>query len=453
MFSARFLYKNATSLSFRTCRHVNNNCKVRQYSGLRTRIPVSCALMNTTIEESSKDSPFWNIDVLGLCRKGALGVMVMGVSLCGTALYADTATAYAQPQVAEVWSTKTNSKIQEVHRDSLPSAKELSAEELATIQLFQQTTPAVVNITNIVNARKPYSANVFEIPLGQGSGFLWDTKGHIVTNFHVIKGSSSLRVTLIDQQVFPAKVIGADPSRDVAVLQLDAPKEVLERLAPAEINDSSSLFVGQRVYAIGNPFGLDHSLSSGIISGLNRELGGIKNAIQSDCSINPGNSGGPLLNSRGEVIAMNTAIVDPGGKGGFNGIGFAVPMSDVKGLVDQILKFGRVIRPALGVTVAPPQALRQLGLDGVLILDVPKNSPAYKAGMVGLSRDSYGRLILGDIITGINGKPVRDQGDLFDVLDTLSVGSTVTIDSLRGGQEKRAFTVTLEERSTTLTFE
>eukprot|EP00889_Picochlorum_renovo_P001187 jgi/Picre1/28217/NNA_003623.t1 len=293
------------------------------------------------MESSSTDSPFWKIDVLGLCRKGALGAMVIGMSLFGTVVYPDTANAYAQPQVAEVWSTTASSKKQEVYRDALPSAKELSADELATIQLFQQTTPAV------------------------GSGFLWDTKGHIVTNFHVIKGSSSLRVTLIDQQVFPAKVIGADPSRDVAVLQLDAPKEVLERLTPAEINDSSSLFVGQRVYAIGNPFGLDHSLSSGIISGLNRELGGIKNAIQSDCSINPGNSGGPLLNSRGEVIAMNTAIVDPGGKGGFNGIGFAVPMSDVKGLVDQILKFGRVIRPALGVTVAPPQALRQLGLDGV----------------------------------------------------------------------------------------
>lgn len=331
---------------------------------------------------------------------------------------------------------------------------DLQAEEIATIELFSENTSSVVNITNIVNARKPYSTNIFEIPLGQGSGFIWDNQGHVVTNFHVIRGSSALRVTLIDQSTYSATVVGADPSRDIAVLKIDAPAEVLKKLKHVQIGDTSTLFVGQKVFALGNPFGLDHSLSSGIISGLNRELaeeGGvrIKNAIQSDCSINPGNSGGPLLASNGKVVGINTAIADPTGKGGFNGIGFAIPIADAKGIVDQILQYGRVIRPALGVTVAPPSALRQLGLEGVLILDVPLNSPAYDAGMTGISRDSYGRLVLGDIIVAIDGKPVKNQGDLFDILDHLSVGQTIQIDSLKAGREKKTYKVVLKEKQQT----
>lgn len=329
---------------------------------------------------------------------------------------------------------------------------DLQAEEIATIELFSENTSSVVNITNIVNARKPSSTNIFEIPLGQGSGFIWDAAGHIVTNFHVIRGSSALRVTLIDQNTYPATVVGADPSRDIAVLKLDAPQEVLRKLKPVELaKDTSSLYVGQKVFALGNPFGLDHSLSSGIISGLNRELaedGGvrIKNAIQSDCSINPGNSGGPLLASNGKVVGINTAIVDPTGKGGFNGIGFAIPIADAKGVVEQILQYGRVIRPALGITVAPPSALRQLGLEGVLILEVPSGSPAATAGMTGISRDSYGRLVLGDIIVAIDGKPVKNQGDLFDILDGLQVGQTIRIDSLKAGTDKKSYQVVLKEK-------
>ena len=328
---------------------------------------------------------------------------------------------------------------------------DLQADEIATIELFSQNTSSVVNITNIVNARKPYSTNIFEIPLGQGSGFIWDEKGHIVTNFHVIRGSSALRVTLIDQSTYPATVVGADPSRDIAVLKLDAPPDVVKTLKHVEIGDTSTLFVGQKVFALGNPFGLDHSLSSGIISGLNRELaedGGvrIKNAIQSDCSINPGNSGGPLLASNGKVVGINTAIADPTGKGGFNGIGFAIPIADAKGVVDQILQYGRVIRPAIGVVCAPPSALRQLGLEGVLILDVPSGSPAAAAGMTGISRDSYGRLVLGDVIVAIDGKPVKNQGDLYDILDGLKVGQTITIDSLKAGTQKKSYQVVLKEK-------
>jgi S1-C subfamily serine protease len=384
--------------------------------------------------------------------------LVVGCALLGMGLLANTQPALAESrqQVSQVWGPSDASSMYRStfleNKETLPNPRDVSAEELQTIQLFSSNTSSVVNITNIVNARRPYSTNIFEIPLGQGSGFIWDSDGHIVTNYHVVRGSASLRVTLIDQRTFPAKVIGADPSRDVAVLKLEAPPDVIQQLRPVELGDKDPLFVGLKVFAIGNPFGLDHSLSSGIISGLNRELaeeGGvrIKNAIQSDCSINPGNSGGPLLNSKGHVIAINTAIVDPTGKGGFNGIGFAVPISDAKGIVDQILKYGRVIRPAIGVTLAPAYTLRQLGFeDGVLVLDVPEGSPAYSAGLVGISKDSYGRLTLGDIIVAVEGKPVKNQSDLLDILDTLRVGQKIQIDTLRGGNEKKTFHVTLKER-------
>eukprot|EP00887_Chlorella_sp_A99_P005565 scaffold1.g5565.t1 len=312
----------------------------------------------------------------------------------------------------------------------LPAASELSPDELATVQLFKENTPAV----------------------GQGSGFVWDTKGHIVTNAHVIRGAAEVQVALIDQQVFPAKIIGGDVSKDIAVLQLEAPKEVLAQLKPITLGASSNLAVGQRVYAIGNPFGLDHTLTSGIISGLNRELssGGagpsLRNVIQTDAAINPGNSGGVLLDSKGRLIGINTAIADPSGRGGFSGVGFAIPIDTVKGLVEQILTYGRVVRPVLGINLAPPQALRQLGLQGVLVLDVPPGTPATKAGIEGLRRDGYGRLTVGDVIIGMNGKQVRNEADLFNILDDCKVGDAVKLDLLRHGRERKTVSVVLAER-------
>lgn len=348
-----------------------------------------------------------------------------------------------QPSVAAVPAVMES-------KQPLPS--DLSPEELSMVKLFQENTPCVVNISNIIAARTPFSMDVLKLPQGQGSGFIWDHKGHIITNYHVIRGATEVRITLIDGSTYPAKLIGGDASKDIAVLQLDAPPAVLQNLKPVALGTSSSLFVGQKVLAIGNPFGLDHTLTSGIISGLNRELAngyhaGLRNVIQTDASINPGNSGGPLLDSRGRLIGINTAIADPSGKGASSGVGFALPIDSVKGLVSQILKHGRVIRPVLGVTIGPPQALRQLGLEGVLILEAPPGSPAAKAGMQGISRDSYGRLILGDVIVGLNGKAIKREVDLFDALDQCKVGEKAVVEVLRKGSIKLQFHVVLQERA------
>ncbi|KAL4433043.1 hypothetical protein ABPG77_006470 [Micractinium sp. CCAP 211/92] len=343
------------------------------------------------------------------------------------------------------------------NKTPLPNLSELSADEVLTIRLFKENTPCVVNIANIATARQFYSTDIMKIPQGQGSGFVWDASGHIVTNYHVIRGASEVQVSLIDQSTYPAKIIGGDPAKDVAVLQLQAPKEVLANLRPIQLGASSSLAVGQKVFAIGNPFGLDHTLTSGIISGLNRELntgyGGssLRNVIQCDAAINPGNSGGPLLDSRGRLIGINTAIADPTGKGASSGIGFAIPIDTVRGLVEQILKFGRVVRPVLGITIAPAQALRQMGLEGVLVMDVPPGTPADKAGMQGIKRDGYGRIVIGDVIVGLNGKPVRKEADLFDTLDGCKVGETVQVEVLRGGRQRKTLTLQLAERQPEVT--
>ena len=373
----------------------------------------------------------------------SLGAAALAATLTFSPPVISRAEAMSGPPIAAIPATMQS-------KQPLPSGGYLSPEELATVRVFQENTPAVVNISNIIAARTRYSMDVMKIPQGQGSGFIWDTNGHIVTNYHVIRGASEVQVTLIDQTVWKAKIIGGDASKDVAVLALLAPPEVLKNLKPVTLGESSGLFVGQRVLAIGNPFALDHSLSAGIVSGLNRELQtngpGLRGVIQTDAAINPGNSGGPLLDSRGHLIGINTAIADPSGKGSSSGVGFAVPIDTVKGLVDQILTYGRVVRPVLGVTIAPPQALRQLGLEGVLILDAPKGSPAAKAGLQGISKDNFGRIVIGDVIVGFNNTPIKSEGDLFDQLDKCQVGDKVKLDVLRQGQKKVSLTVTLGER-------
>lgn len=378
---------------------------------------------------------------------GTLGAVTLAASLAYSPPVSLARTEnFSSPAVAAVPVVMQS-------KQPMPSAQELSPEELATVKLFQENTPTVVNISNIIAARTPFSMDILTLPQGQGSGFIWDTKGHIITNFHVIRGASELRVALIDQSVWRARVIGGDPSKDIAVLQLDAPPEILANLKPITLGQSSGLFVGQKVLAIGNPFGLDHTLTAGIISGLNRELAtgmgpGLRNVIQTDAAINPGNSGGPLLDSRGRLVGINTAIADPSGKGSSSGVGFAIPVDTVRGLVEQIITYGRVIRPVLGITIAPPQVLRQLNLEGVLVLDVPRGSPAAKAGLQGISKDSFGRVMIGDVIVGLNGKPVRKEGDLFEALDNCKVGDTVQVEVLRGkGARKETVKVTLAERA------
>ncbi|KAI3976268.1 hypothetical protein MKX01_021810 [Papaver californicum] len=318
------------------------------------------------------------------------------------------------------------------------SPRKLQTDELATVRLFQENTPSVVYITNLAVRQDAFTLDVLEVPQGSGSGFVWDKDGHIVTNYHVIRGASDLRVTLADQSTFEAKVVGFDQDKDVAVLRVDAPKE---KLRPIPVGVSADLLVGQKVFAIGNPFGLDHTLTTGVISGLRREISSaatgrpIQDVIQTDAAINPGNSGGPLLDSSGSLIGINTAIYSPSGAS--SGVGFSIPVDTVGGIVDQLVKFGKVTRPILGIKFAPDQSVEQLGVSGVLVLDAPPNGPAGKAGLLATKRDSYGRLILGDIITSVNGKKVSNGSDLYRILDQCNVGDEVTVEVLRGDRKEK----------------
>ncbi|KAK8587767.1 hypothetical protein V6N13_086741 [Hibiscus sabdariffa] len=324
--------------------------------------------------------------------------------------------------------------------------RKLQSDELATVLLFQDNTPSVVNITNIAARQDAFTLDVLEVPQGSGSGFVWDKDGHVVTNYHVIRGASDLRVTFADQSTYDAKVVGFDQDKDVAVLRVDAPKD---KLRPVPVGTSADLLVGQKVYAIGNPFGLDHTLTTGVISGLRREISSaatgrpIQDVIQTDAAINPGNSGGPLLDSSGNLIGINTAIYSPSGAS--SGVGFSIPVDTVSGIVDQLVKFGKVTRPILGIKFAPDQSVEQLGVSGVLVLDAPANGPAGKAGLQPAKRDAYGRLILGDIITSVNGKKVISGTDLYRILDQCKVGDKVTVEVLRG-DHKEKIPVILEPR-------
>jgi len=323
----------------------------------------------------------------------------------------------------------------------------LNSEESTTVSLFKRNTPSVVYITNLAVQRDQFTLDVLEVPQGSGSGFIWDSDGHIVTNFHVIRGAQDLLVTLSNQEEVKAKVVGFDQDKDVAVLQI-RPKDASESLSPVTLGKSNELQVGQNVYAIGNPFGLDHTLTMGIISGLNREINSsitgrpIQNVIQTDAAINPGNSGGPLLNSAGSVIGINTAIYSATGTS--SGVGFAIPSDTVTGIVEQIIEFGRVTRPVIGISFAPDVSVEALGVQGVLVLDAAKEGPAGRAGVRPTKRDEYGRLVLGDIITAIDGKRIKTSSDLFKILDTCKVGQTISLEVLRGSG-KQTLDLTLDE--------
>ena len=334
----------------------------------------------------------------------------------------------------------------------------LTPEERSTVELFRQAAPSVVYITNLQRVgvqKSDFSLDITQIPRGSGSGFIWDDDGHIVTNHHVVAGASDLRVTTIDQKSYPARLVGFDEDKDIALLQVedDGLKTGFKRVKQG---CSKNLLVGQQVLAIGNPFGLDHTLTQGIISGLGRTISSqngkpINGVIQTDAAINPGNSGGPLLDSSGQVIGGNSAILDPTGSGASSGVGFAIPVDIVKSVVSQLLEYGRVIRPVLGITLAPDATLQSLNVEGVLVLDVPRGGPAFEAGIHPSRRDTEtGGLVLGDIIIGFNGKKVADATDLYTLLDDLKPGDTVNVTVLRfppdGGAEKRDLTVRLGEK-------
>ena len=314
----------------------------------------------------------------------------------------------------------------------------LAADELANIDVFKKTSPSVVHITSLGVQRDMFSANVQQVPRGTGTGFVWDNVGHIVTNFHVIQGANSARVTLADQTTFDAKLVGAFPDRDLAVLLINAPKD---KLPPIALGSSRELLVGQRVYAIGNPFGLDQSLTTGIVSALNREIESfnqrtIRGVIQTDAAINPGNSGGPLLDSAGRLIGVNTQIASPSGASA--GIGFAIPVDEVNRIVPRLIKDGRFVRPALGVTAGPPNLQRALNLPkGVAIVQVGAGTPAAKAGLLPFRRGSKGEVVGGDIITAVNDEPVADLDEMLTQLERRQPGETVTLTLWRGGQTRK----------------
>ncbi|MEF7614505.1 trypsin-like peptidase domain-containing protein [Aquincola sp. MAHUQ-54] len=314
----------------------------------------------------------------------------------------------------------------------------LAGDELNNIAVFKAVSPSVVNITAFGVERDLFSTRAQQVPRGTGTGFVWDEAGHVVTNFHVIQEATGARVTLSDQSTHRASLVGVFPDRDLAVLKIDAPRA---KLPPIPLGTSKDLQVGQKVYAIGNPFGLDQTLTTGIVSALNREIESvtrrtIRGAIQTDAAINPGNSGGPLLDSAGRVIGVNTAIYSPSGASA--GIGFAIPVDEVNRIVPRLIRDGRMVRPALGVTAGPETMARALGLpQGVALVAVSPGGPAQRAGLRPFTRGAQGGIVAGDVIQAIDDVPVADLDDMLTALEAYRPGDRVTLTLWRAGRTRR----------------
>jgi S1-C subfamily serine protease len=321
----------------------------------------------------------------------------------------------------------------------------LSNEELATIKVFERVAPSVVNIDTTAMQTNLFSMSVTEVPQGSGSGFVFDKKGHVVTNFHVIENAAKVSVTVKGGHRFEAKVVGAEPDKDLALLKIEAPERLL---VPVQLADSAALRVGQRVLAIGNPFGLDQTLTTGVVSALEREIQSrtdrrIQDVIQTDAAINPGNSGGPLLDSQGRVIGVNTQIYSPSGASA--GIGFAIPANAVARIVPQLVKYGRVNRPKLGVRLITDAIAKRNGIEGVIIDSIEPGGPADKAGLRGLVQTRSGYPAVGDIIVGVGNKTVKNYSDLLDELENIKPGDEIKITVERGKGGKKE-TVTLRTK-------
>lgn len=313
----------------------------------------------------------------------------------------------------------------------------LGEDEQNNIAVFKAASRSVVHITTLGLATNFATLSVMEVPRGTGTGFVWDERGHIVTNFHVIQGSNTARVTLADHTSWKAALVGAFPDRDLAVLRIDAPKEKLKAIL---IGESGNLQVGQKAYAIGNPFGLDQTLTTGIISALNREIvsanqRSIRGVIQTDAAINPGNSGGPLLDSAARLIGVNAAIYSPSGASA--GIGFAIPVDEVRRIVPRLIRDGKFIRPILGIKSAPDTVRQSLGLPpGIVITGIERGSPSEHAGIQPFTRGADGVVIQGDTLIAIESKPIRNVDDLLDILERHQAGDKVTLTLLRAGQRR-----------------
>lgn len=315
----------------------------------------------------------------------------------------------------------------------------LAEDETSTIKLFEQSRDSVVFITTRQRVMDVWTRNIFSVPSGTGSGFIWDDNGHIITNFHVVKGASEATVRLTDKRDYKAALVGASPAHDIAVLKIGI--GFIKRPAPVPLGTSQDLQVGQKVFAIGNPFGLDWTLTTGIVSALDRSLPtedglNIENLIQTDAAINPGNSGGPLLDSAGRLIGINTMIYSPTGASA--GIGFAVPVDTVNRVVPQLISRGKYIRPGLGITVDGKLNDRLTGLmdiTGVVILNVSPGSAAAVAGLKGAKISRDGSITPGDVIVALDDRPIVSVDELLSRLDKYRVGDTVQVTILRNDNE------------------
>ncbi|MDJ0942300.1 MAG: trypsin-like peptidase domain-containing protein [Kiloniellales bacterium] len=308
---------------------------------------------------------------------------------------------------------------------------DLAEFEKVNIELFESVSPSVVYIFSRVRLLEPFARR----PQGQtgtGSGFVWDGAGHVVTNFHVVDGASEVAVKLDSGEAIPAKIVGTAPDYDLAVLRL---RSRFSSLQPIPVGTSGDLQTGQAVFAIGNPYGLSRTLTTGIISALDRRLPTetgreIRGVIQTDAAINPGNSGGPLLDSAGRLIGVNTAIIS--GSGASAGIGFAVPVDIVNRIVPQLIATGKAPRPGIGISAASEEAAARAGIDGIIVVDVLQDGSAATAGLRGIDPQSGA---IGDVITHVNGKPVRTIAEFAAELEAIGVGNPAELTVRRQGRE------------------
>ncbi len=340
------------------------------------------------------------------------------------------------PAIAATLVAPPEKRATEPEARPLAPRADLGEGEQRNIRLFEEASPSVVYITTVALQTDFFSRDIEQIPVGTGSGFMWDDSGHIITNFHVLRNADGARVTLADRTTWEARLVGVAPEKDLAVLKIDAPRE---KLRPIPLGASHDLRVGQSVFAIGNPFGLDQTLTTGIISALGREIAAadgtpIRDVIQTDAAINPGNSGGPLLDSAGRLIAVNTAIRSPSGASA--GIGFAIPVDAVNWVVPELIAYGKVRRPSIDLDVANPYLAQRLGIEGgLLVLDVAPGGTAARAGIQPTKRTRRGEIILGDIIVALDGQPTRTPGDLRLALERKKLGETIQVTIVRNRRE------------------
>ena len=315
----------------------------------------------------------------------------------------------------------------------------LLPDEQNTVQVFQESSPKVVYVHRLATVINSHSFKKMQVPDGAGSGIIWDAKGHIVTNYHVIKDAEKLAITL-GKMTVPARVVGSEPRKDIAVLQITSPHALsfLKAFKPFAIVHLHDLIVGQKAIAIGNPYGLDHSLSKGVISALGRQVPGIggvtiRNMIQTDTPINPGNSGGPLLNSLGQLMGLNTMIYSRSGSSA--GVGFAVPADDVARIATQIIQHGRVVLSGIGIQSVAPNVAQKLGVHkGILVADVLPNTPAAHT-LHATHRNAWGKIVLGDVIVAVNGHAVENYDTLYNMFTEIKVGEKITVSIQRGNKQ------------------